>query len=145
MNIGEATAIFCNIYLSDSTVEEKRGAIKTVLDMETHNGITKQEIINALDWSHQNTAGQTIEEQPTAYNVDKVIAELKESAIVHAIVGQQYEAADCIDQAAVERAIERGIYVAIEIVKRGFCGRNRDTVEQAVCGKMGEKEEWAMI
>ena len=63
---------------------------------------------------------QAIEEQPIAYNVDKVIAELKESAIVHAIVGQQYEAADCIDQAAVERAIERGIHVAIEIVKRGF-------------------------
>lgn len=66
---------------------------------------------------------QAIEEQPTAYNVDKVIADLKESAIAHTIVGQQYEADDCIDKAAVERAIGQGINVATEIVKRGFNNR----------------------
>lgn len=55
MGLGEATAIFCNIYLSDSTVEEKKLAIRTVIDMETHNGITKQEFINALDWLYEAT------------------------------------------------------------------------------------------
>lgn len=51
----QATAIFRNIYLSDSTVEEKREAIKTVLDTGTYNSMTKQEILNALDWLYQNT------------------------------------------------------------------------------------------
>lgn len=60
-----------------------------------------------------------VNDEPTAYNVDKVIANLKESAIAHTIVGQQYGADDCINSAA-ERAIVQGINVATEIVKRGF-------------------------
>lgn len=55
MKIGKATAIFQNIFLSDESVEEKKLAIRTVLDMETHNGITKQEILNALEWLYENT------------------------------------------------------------------------------------------
>lgn len=50
MNIGQAVAIFQNIYKSDIEDKEKFEAIKTVLNMETHNGITKQEFINALDY-----------------------------------------------------------------------------------------------
>ena len=50
MNIGQATAIFKNIYNSGADDKEKFDAIKTVLNMETHNGITKQEIINVLDY-----------------------------------------------------------------------------------------------
>lgn len=50
MNLGTAVAIFQNIYLSEATKEEKISAIKTVVEMETHNGITKQEILNALEW-----------------------------------------------------------------------------------------------
>lgn len=50
MELGKATAIFKNIFMSERTKEEKMFAIKTVVDMETHNGFTKQEILNALDW-----------------------------------------------------------------------------------------------
>jgi len=57
MNLGEAVAVFRNIYLSDRTVEEKKLAIKTVIEMETHNSITKQEILNALQWLYQTTTG----------------------------------------------------------------------------------------
>lgn len=54
MNLGEATAIFKNIYNSERTPAEKKQAIKTVVAMDTHNGITKQEILNALDWLYNN-------------------------------------------------------------------------------------------
>ncbi len=50
MNIGEACAIFRNIDKSERAIWEKKQAIRTVIDMETHNGITKQEILNALAW-----------------------------------------------------------------------------------------------
>ena len=50
MNIGQGVAILQNIYKSDADDKEKFEAIKTVLSMETHNGITKQEFINALDY-----------------------------------------------------------------------------------------------
>ena len=50
MNSGEAVTIFTNIHNSERTSDEKKQAIKIVVDMETHNGITKQEILNALDW-----------------------------------------------------------------------------------------------
>lgn len=50
MNLGEAVTIFTNIHNSKRTSDEKKQAIKIVVDMETHNGITKQEILNALDW-----------------------------------------------------------------------------------------------
>ena len=50
MNIGKAVAIFRNIYRSERDDKEKLEAVKTVLNMETHNSITKQEFINALDY-----------------------------------------------------------------------------------------------
>lgn len=55
MKLGEAVAIFQNIHNSDREVWEKKIAIRIVLEMETHNGITKQEILNALDWLYQIT------------------------------------------------------------------------------------------
>ena len=61
---------------------------------------------------------RAIDEQPTAYDVDKVVEDLKDSAIAHTIVGQEFEAAEFIISAAEERAISRGLNVAIEIVKR---------------------------
>lgn len=59
--------------------------------------------------------GQTI-----AYDVNKVMGNLKDSAIAHAIVGQQCEAEGFIIRSVEERAISRGLNVAIEIVKRGM-------------------------
>ncbi len=50
MTENEAKAIFWNIYNSEESDEEKIAAIKAVIGMETHNGISKQEFINALDW-----------------------------------------------------------------------------------------------
>lgn len=50
MVLGEAIAIFNNIEDSERTVEEKREAIRMVLDMETKNSITKQSILKAMDW-----------------------------------------------------------------------------------------------
>lgn len=41
MEIGEAWAIFHNIDSDKYTVEEKGLAIKVILDMETHNSVTK--------------------------------------------------------------------------------------------------------
>ena len=67
---------------------------------------------------------RAIDEQPTAYDVDKVVEDLKDSAIAHTIVGQEFEAAEFIISAAEERAISRGLNVAIEIVKR-----KRDNME----------------
>ena len=41
MNIGKAVAIFRDIFRPGLTDIERGEAIKKVLDMETHNGITK--------------------------------------------------------------------------------------------------------
>ena len=50
MHLGKATAIFNHIETENSTDQEKLEAIKRVLDMETHNGITKQACFEVLSW-----------------------------------------------------------------------------------------------
>ena len=50
MNIGKATSIFKDIASDKFTVTEKLQAIRKVLYMPTHNGISKEQILNALDW-----------------------------------------------------------------------------------------------
>lgn len=51
MNTSEATRIFKNIYIADDkTFEEKGEAILEVMGMETHNGITKEEMLNVIRW-----------------------------------------------------------------------------------------------
>ena len=50
MNIGKACAIFKQINSENYTYEEKVEAIYHVLDMPTHNGITKDEILAAFKW-----------------------------------------------------------------------------------------------
>ena len=57
MGLGEAVAIFKNIDLSKRKEGDKRMAIETVLGMETHNGITKQEFINAVCWLMERQGG----------------------------------------------------------------------------------------
>lgn len=49
MNIGRACGIFKNIN-GDYSDEEKLEAIRLVIDMETHNGITKVNMLCALNW-----------------------------------------------------------------------------------------------
>lgn len=50
MGLAKAVKIFKDINSAETTVEEKRLAIRKVLDMETHNGITKEDLLNALNW-----------------------------------------------------------------------------------------------
>jgi len=50
MNIGKAVAIFKQIKNKEYTDTEKLCAISAVLDMSTHNGITKDEILTAFRW-----------------------------------------------------------------------------------------------
>ena len=50
MNIGKACAIFEQIESERYTDEEKLLAIREVIEMPTHNGVTKDTILNAFRW-----------------------------------------------------------------------------------------------
>lgn len=50
MKAGEAVKIFKNIDDNEYPAEKKRIAIGKVIKMETHNGVTKQEVLNVLAW-----------------------------------------------------------------------------------------------
>ena len=50
MKIGQAYKILDNIDSNDYTVNEKALAIRIILDMETHNGVTKTVLLKALNW-----------------------------------------------------------------------------------------------
>lgn len=49
MNIGKACAIFEQIESGRYTDEEKLLAIREAIEMPTHNGVTKNTILNASD------------------------------------------------------------------------------------------------
>lgn len=50
MNIGRAWAIFKKIDSDEYTDEEKGFAIRMVMDMETINSITKEDMRNVTKW-----------------------------------------------------------------------------------------------
>ena len=50
MNVGKAAAIFKNIYNEETEVEDKLTAIQDVSGWETHNGITKKEMMEVIRW-----------------------------------------------------------------------------------------------
>ena len=50
MKIGQAYKILDNINSDEYTVEEKALAIRMILDMATHNGVTKAVLLKALNW-----------------------------------------------------------------------------------------------
>ena len=50
MNIGKATAIFKDIHNEETEVEDKLTAIQDVSGWETHNGITKIEMMEVIRW-----------------------------------------------------------------------------------------------
>ena len=50
MNIGKACAIFEQIESEKYTDEEKLLAISEVIEMPTHNGVTKDTILSAFRW-----------------------------------------------------------------------------------------------
>lgn len=55
MNVGKACAVFEQIDSERYTDDEKLTAIKMVLDMSTHNGITKDTILDAFRWLYSYT------------------------------------------------------------------------------------------
>lgn len=50
MNIGTARAIFENLNDCKQPIEAKGLAIRKVIDMETHNSVTKDQMLKAMDW-----------------------------------------------------------------------------------------------
>jgi len=50
MNIGTARAIFANLENGGEPIEVKGMAIRKVIDMETHNSVTKEQMLKAMDW-----------------------------------------------------------------------------------------------
>lgn len=50
MNTGTAWAIFQNIDNPDISTEEKAAAIFKIINMETHNSVTKASMLKALRW-----------------------------------------------------------------------------------------------
>lgn len=50
MNIGKACAIFTQLDSDKYTDDEKVMAIYEVMNMETHNSITKKQLIQAIRW-----------------------------------------------------------------------------------------------
>ena len=50
MSIGQARAIFENLDKPNCMMECKGLAIRTILDMATHNSITKAQLLKAMDW-----------------------------------------------------------------------------------------------
>ena len=50
MTKAKAIAIIRDIYTDDADPEDKLMAINEVVELETHNSITKQELLLALKW-----------------------------------------------------------------------------------------------
>lgn len=62
---------------------------------------------------------ELLKNTPTAYNLDKVVEQLEEKALEHAINGQQFEADGWDNHANNEYEIRDAYDKAIEIVKTG--------------------------
>ena len=63
MNIGKAVRVFKNIESDEYTDEQKALAIYQVMNMPTHNSITKDQILNAMNWLWHQWYEITEEEQ----------------------------------------------------------------------------------
>ena len=50
MNIGMARAIYNNLNDCEQPMEVKGLAIRKIIDMETHNSITKCQMLKAMNW-----------------------------------------------------------------------------------------------
>ena len=50
MNNGKARAIFDNIENASESIEEKGEAIYIVMNMETHNSVTKASMLKVIRW-----------------------------------------------------------------------------------------------
>lgn len=66
MNIGKACAIFDQINSDKYTEQEKLNAIKQVIEMPTHNGVTKYKILNAFRWFFDWAVEESSQKQTNA-------------------------------------------------------------------------------
>ena len=66
MNIGKACAVFEQINSDKYTDQEKLYAIKQVIDMPAHNGITKEKITDAFRWFYDWVAEEDAKKQTNA-------------------------------------------------------------------------------
>lgn len=60
MNIGEACAIFRNIEDESISTMKKVRAVHEVVNMATHNGITKAEMLRVLKWAFGDGFGDGV-------------------------------------------------------------------------------------
>lgn len=50
MNLGRARAIFNDIENAPESMEKKGLAIRTIINMETHNSVTKAQMLKVIEW-----------------------------------------------------------------------------------------------
>lgn len=62
MNLGRARAIFDNIENATESTVEKGLAIRIVIDMETHNSVTKDSMLKVLNWMWHQCFEMEVEE-----------------------------------------------------------------------------------
>lgn len=85
MNIGKACAVFEQIESDKYSDDEKLRAIWAVLDMPTHNGITKNEILTAFRWLFNYAVEIDPEEEEEETLVKNALKKLKPMKIEHVI------------------------------------------------------------
>lgn len=66
MNLGKACAVFVQINDDKYTEQQKLNAIKQVIEMPTHNGITKNCILNAFRWFFDWAVEESYDNQANA-------------------------------------------------------------------------------
>lgn len=92
------------------------------------------------------TMRNIIDEQPTAYDVDKVVERLEDKALEHAMNGQQFGEDGFFSHEEEEQAIKQGIEEAVEIVKSGAISHpdstHTDTGNDCIHKRTGGSRTW---
>jgi len=88
-------------------------------DCKKYGNETAEQQTKSYDTMMMYEIAGMIEDAPTAYDVDKVIEQLEDKALEHAITGQQYGEDGYGLHETEEQLIKQGIEEAIEIVKSG--------------------------
>lgn len=96
MNIGKACAIFERIDNEKYTEQEKLNAVKLVIEMPTHNGVTKDKILNAFRWFFNWAVEESSKRQT---NADRIRAMSDEELAEHfsELIKDTYENEYCKD------------------------------------------------
>ena len=99
MNIGKACAIFERIDNEKYTEQEKLNAVKLVIGMPTHNGITKDKILNAFRWFFDWAVEESSQKQTNADRIrsmsDEELADFIEMKQFFAIARNGTDGEEC--------------------------------------------------